>query len=70
MNPIFLSVKAELNCKITGMISFENDIDMNVKIHSFYVDVLTIAGRENCNYLVKSCELMRCVWRKNSGNLA
>lgn len=32
-----LSVKAELNCKITGMISFENDIDMNVKIHSFYV---------------------------------
>lgn len=36
-NPIFLSVKAELNCKITGMISFENDIDMNVKIHSFYV---------------------------------
>lgn len=36
-NPIFLSVKAELNCKITGMVSFENDIDMNVKIHSFYV---------------------------------
>ena len=34
------------------------------------LDVLTIAGRENYNYLVKSCELMRCVWRKNSGNLA
>ena len=34
------------------------------------LDVLTIAGRENCNYLVKSCGLMRCVWRKNSGNLA
>lgn len=31
LNPIFLSVKAELNCKITGMINFENDIDTNVK---------------------------------------
>ena len=34
------------------------------------LDVLTIAGRENCNCLVKYCELMRCVWRKNSANLA
>lgn len=32
--------------------------------------VLTIAGRENCKYLVKSCELVCCVWRKNVGNVA
>ena len=34
------------------------------------LDVLTIVGCKNCNYLVKSCELMRCVWIKNGGNLA
>lgn len=35
-NPIFLSVNAELNCKITSVVSFESDINTNVKIHSFY----------------------------------
>lgn len=35
-NPIFLSVKAELNCKIIGVVSFESDIGASVKILSFY----------------------------------
>lgn len=30
------------------------------------LDVLTIAGRENCNYLVKSCELKCCIGRKTA----
>ena len=43
-NPLILSVNTRLNCKITGMISFENDIDMNVKIHSFYVGCIDDCG--------------------------
>lgn len=43
-NPIFLSVKAGLNCKRTGVVSFESDINTNVKIDSFYVERMDACG--------------------------
>lgn len=47
LNPIFLSVKAGLNCKRTGAINFESDINTNVKIDSFYVERMEPGGWNN-----------------------